>query len=127
MKIRRSFVSNSSSMSFILDARNPEVQKILPKIKSLNKADGLNRRTCSAVGEHAVQYAKNWITEYDECCYDDGDINLGKWILKWADELGKANVVFVRESDEEMGGSLCEVGLSYLDIDKLAVDSMEYH
>ena len=127
MKIRKSFVSNSSSTSFILDARDPKVQELLPKIKSLNKAYGLNRRTCGAVGDHAVQYAKNWITEYNECCYDDGDINLGKWILKWADELGKANVVFVRESDEEMGGSFCEVGLSYLDINELAVDRMEYH
>ena len=130
MKIRNGFVSNSSSSSFILDARNPEVQKLLPQINSLPKPYGLDRCTAAAIGEDAIVYANEWNRDAGVDRFPDNYPalhDLGSWILHYAKEIGEDNVVFVRESDEGMGGMLSNVGLSYLDIDKLAIAEREYH
>ena len=107
-KIRLGFVSNSSSSSFILDIRQDGVQKLVNDFHSLDLAEGLSRCTAMAVGESAVWYAKEWnksIRGYDKPGEEDSAAGgLGNWILEWAEKLGNMNVVFLRESDEEMGG-----------------------
>lgn len=124
MKTRFGFVSNSSSSSFILDARKPEVQALLPQIESLPHVEGLNRLTGHAIGNDAIQYAKDWIEDYRP----DGEWeHLGGWILNWGEKLGEENLVFVRESDEGMGGSFDEYGLDFVKVRKLAEAEMEYH
>lgn len=101
MKVRTGFVSNSSSSSFILDLRQEGVKELLTKVKAKLPHD-LNRLTAMAIGEDATQYAIKWIAE-------TGDItegSYGNWILEWAKKLGEKNIVFLRESDEGMGGFL---------------------
>ena len=108
MRTRVGFVSNSSSSSFILDSRDPRVKKILEDFRNLDRAEGLSRCTAKAVNEDAVRYAREWNTDirsYDKPGQDSAEGGLGDWILYWAAKLGQENVVFLRESDEDMGGS----------------------
>jgi len=120
MKIRAGFVSNSSSTAFILDLRDEGVKEMVEQ-SSVGAPYSLNRRTALAVGDDAVHYANEWIADTEEWYKDGVRDGLGHWIMEWVVELGRENVVFARESDEEMGG--------YLDFPagKLAVAEMEYH
>lgn len=95
MKIRNGFVSNSSSQCFILDYRKDSVKELLTHL-SANLPRG-DRCTAIAIGGEAVDYANS----YDMC-----SSALSDWILRWAEQLGENNVVFLRESDEGMGGYL---------------------
>jgi len=126
MKTRQGFVSNSSSSSFILDLRKPLVKGWLDDIKKLPKAEGTGRYTCKAIGKDAVRYAKEWIEEAGEY-YAESQDGLGHWILKWAEKLGENNIVFLRESDEDMGGNFRDCGLDYKEISNAAESEMEYH
>jgi len=121
MKIRNGFVSNSSSSSFILDKRKL-TNSTIASIRKLNPADGLGRSTAFAEGRDAVGFANEWNTECGE--YGGG---LGQWILDEAKRLGEENIIFVRESDEGMGGNLSDVGLSLARIRSKAEGEMEYH
>lgn len=127
MKIRNGFVSNSSSTAFVLDIRNSEVANLLPKIYKLRNVnvDGVRRTTGSAVGRDVVEYCKFW-NSYMFDVYEDTPPFV-EWLREHIKEIGENNIVFIRESDEDMGGSLSDVGLSYLDIDKLAIDKYDYH
>ena len=106
MKGRTGFVSNSSSTAFILDARLPSVKKwVLGEGRFVNSPPrGCGRATCLAVGQDAIDYA-NFLNE-DMRGWLEEDSELGMWILGWAKRLGIENVVFARESDEDMGGNL---------------------
>ena len=99
MKIRQGFVSNSSATAFILDIRDERVKAAVDR-STAHAASGLGRGTSMAVGQKAVEYAEAWIAEAD--WYEEGR-GLGPWVLKWADELGHENIVFVIESDEDGG------------------------
>jgi len=118
MKIRAGFVSNSSSTAFILDLRAEGVKEMVEQ-SSAPRAHGLGRGTAMAVGKAAVFYAEDWIEDTADW-YEEGE-GLGPWIMKWANELGHDNVVFIRESDEGMGGYI------NFPVHKLAVAEMEYH
>lgn len=118
MKIRDGFVSNSSSTAFILDLRSPGVKEFVEANRDVQKPRGLGRQTSLAVGEFAIEYARDWIVGTSEWKGFAG--GLGHWILEWAGKLGE-NVVFARESDEGMGGFLNG------DPSPLAVAEKEYH
>ncbi len=148
MKIRTGFVSNSSSECFILDRRNPQVKKLVAHIRA-DYPDELGRGTAMAVGEDAVRFAH----EHQEACGKEYSTGLGEFILKFAEELGEDNVIFLRESDEGMCGWLfgelercwkgqdckgcsiakpseCEdkkIKDRYEQLEKLTLGCMEYH
>ena len=116
MKIRHGFISNSSSSAFILDLREPAVQEYVKCNSSVALPQELDRRTALAVGEKAVRYAQDWISDMGD--YGPG---LGQWILEHTQKLGVENTVFVRRSDEGMGGYI-----EYPSPD-IVVAEMEYH
>lgn len=104
MKIRHGFVSNSSSSSYILDLRKEGVKEIVKSIRA-SRPLGLGRCSALAVGKDAADFAQEWIDE-NEAWHGAEYDGLGYWIKDWVDKLGEDNVVFVRESDEGMGGHL---------------------
>lgn len=118
MKVRNGFISNSSSSCFILDLKNPGTQKLVIDFSKLELADGLGRSTAIAVGDLAVDFAKRWIKDLGDYEYS----GIGQWILSYAEILGKDNVVFLRESDENMEGSF-----PYEIPKELIISEMEYH
>ena len=120
MKIRNGFVSNSSSTAFILDATNSKVKSLMPQIGSMPKMRDHERSTGAAIGHEVIQHIENF---YDWGYESDYLI----WLKENIDNIGEENVVLVRESDEQMGGSFEDYGLSYDQIHRICVDYMEYH
>ncbi len=131
MKIRRGLVSNSSSSCFILDYRDPKVQHLV-SICQAREPDGLNRCTAMAIGQEAISYAEDFHKETKEW-YEDEPHELVTMILGWANKLGRDYIVFIRESDEEMGGTLFKDGNEweltgpYKLLRELALEEMEFH
>ena len=146
MKIRDGFISNSSSTCFILDKRNQGVNQIIENIGiHVESPHGCDRSTSKAFGIDVRKYglalrAEEWLYR------NYGTQSLGSWIVKWADKLGDENIIFLRESDEGLGGYLfCnsyeddrdkdykeryenkEVLYKYELLERLAEDSIEYH
>lgn len=132
MKKRNGFVSNSSSCCFILDLNRNGVKELVDKIVAQEPC-GLGRSTAKAVGEDAVQFANEWNSESEDWSYC-----LGNWILEWSDKLGEENIVFLRESDEGMGGYLfcneheydqdnAKFKPLYDQLEKLTEAELEYH
>jgi hypothetical protein len=118
MKVRNSFVSNSSSMSYILDLRDDGVREAVEfaRERGIGAPMGLGRGTAIAVGHRAVEYAKQWKAEMGEW-----DTGYGDWIIEHALDMGTDNIVFARDSDEGMGGRLP------FNAHRLAVSEREYH
>ena len=129
MKIRNGLVSNSSSSCFILDLRNPRVQKLVNECVA-PLPESLNRRTAMAVGKAAVNYAKQVVSWYESDEWTKDCYSIGHMILKHAQEIGEDNITFMRESDEGMGGYLFPSKDSYENqilVRDLALEEMEYH
>ena len=120
MKVRLGFVSNSSSSCFILDYSKDKVKELVSKCLA-RRPEHTDRCTAIAIGEEARKYAKKMIN------WEYGSEELGNWILDWIKELGKDNVVFMRESDEDMGGKLFDNKEDYKVLKKHTLDEMEYH
>lgn len=125
MKVRAGFVSNSSSTAFILDLRTPGVAELVAQAKceGVRRPQSLDRWTALAVGKEAMRYSRDWTEDWGYIYYGLHQ-HLGHFIKGWALKIGEENVVFMRESDEGMGGYLP----FRLDIvRKLALAEMEYH
>ena len=129
MKIRLGNIANSSSTCFMLDLRTSGVQHIVDEVIGafIHAPRGLNR--CSAIatagdfpgGVSLRDYIKEYSAEiigYEEILGDD----FLNWMQEWEDKLDK-NVVFIRSSDENMGGEVPLLGL----IKILSVSEMDYH
>jgi len=145
MKIRDGFISNSSSTCFILDKRNQGVNQIIENIgKNVKSPKNWDRSTAKAFGIDVRKYGSALQVE-ERSCGSYGQ-SLGNWIIRWTDKLGDENIIFLRESDEGLGGHLfCnsyeddrdkdykeryenkEVLYKYELLERLAEDSMEYH
>ena len=99
MKIRNGFVANSSSSCFILDRSTPGVDKILENcVANTVDIDNIGRHTVIATGQEALDYINN-ITDY----WSELDMNQFNDIME---TMNINNLVFLRESDEAMGGYL---------------------
>jgi len=116
MKIRSGFVSNSSSSSFVINL-NDFSKEMQDNILSMpNRSDELGR--CTGV----IKDVEHFLQMFDG---EDWNIIPNSTIRQYIKE-GK-NIVILRESDEEMGGSFADFNVN---IDEVRVKSLlefEYH
>jgi hypothetical protein len=117
MKIRTGFISNSSSQCFILDRRVPEAAKLIENIHA-GFPDKWDRCTAMAIGDSVQDFVDS--RSQEEYIRDDA---LNEWLQYWIDELGVENVVFIRESDEGMGGEINNID----EVERLSLSTLEYH
>lgn len=129
MKTRNGFVSNSSSSSFVisipkwmLEAEWDENKtKTLYKniMKMTERSDDLTRCT------GRICNIKQWLNllndgEEEKDCYTFQKII--KLLYK-----NDNNIIVVRESDEQMGGSLSDYGITEEDLYPFLIYKFEYH
>jgi len=105
MKVRSGFVANSSSSCYILDLNDRWTKELLARLEQsgISEAVGLGRGTAWATGDRLIDYMNDLLGCEAKYGWVDG---LGGWIQEWVDELGPGRILFVRESDEGMGGEL---------------------
>lgn len=129
MKIKLGFVTNSSSTCYVLDKRtlSDEELEIIRENKFLRKpvSHGVSRR--SAYGEReAVKDFWHFLKEDDAAWategYDYGN-PLTEWLQEHLASIGIDNIIFVRSSDEDMGGEVVHEHL----IAEKAISEREYH
>ena len=125
------FVSNSSSQCFILDLSQKGVPELVAKIKAngVKAPSDFGRYTTIAIGKEVRNYANDLCVEYG----DDDEFTVAGWLLAWCKKL-KKNTVFIRESDEGMGGYLFGDSTSWYEpsddlkkLEELSLDNREYH
>ncbi|RPI83178.1 MAG: hypothetical protein EHM34_05745 [Nitrosopumilales archaeon] len=115
MKRRNGFVSNSSSTSFVINtAEMPEDLKSMI-FRLRDRSDDSSR--CTGI----ITDLKGWADMVYEDDYDDVDGNTVRSYAKNPD------VVMIRESDEEMGGSFSDYGFCQEDIKKYVIYEFEFH
>jgi len=107
MKIRNGFVANSSSSCFILDKRITGVEEMLKHCKAALPED-YSRSTAMAIGQDAVNYLSRFKDSYILSYWNKDHVEniTGQNIREFIKHIGTENVVFMRESDEGMGGYL---------------------
>lgn len=129
MKIKLGFVTNSSSVCYVLDKRtlSNEELEIIRVNRRLRRplAHGVSR--CSTYGEEEEVSSFYWFLRADDADwaaegYDYGN-PLTDWLQEQLAQIGVDNIVFVRSSDEHMGGVVWGEDL----ISEKAVSETEYH
>jgi hypothetical protein len=115
MKIRKGFVSNSSSTAFIINMEKMP-QALIDKISSLNDLSfDLSRCTGK------ITDMNGWLQEITDG-YEDHPI-----AAMVRPHIGNPNVIIIRESDEQMGGYFSDYGFNQKDIDPYVISQFEYH
>lgn len=139
MKIKLDHITNSSSMCYILDKRllTDADLELIEKNRFLRKPIYLGVGRGSVYGEgEAVKNFLEWLKENDVLewlkendvewieKYGDSWANpQTEWLQNWLYIIGVDNAIFIRASDEEMGGRVEHSRL----ISEKAVAEMEYH
>lgn len=130
MKIKLGFVTNSSSMCYILDKRNLNDKEIelIAGNRFLPNPIYLGVGRASVYGEgQAVKDFLEWLKVEDAAWvlkYDGSWANTQtEWLQAYLDMIGIDNIIFVRASGEGIGGTVKHSRL----ISEKAVGQMEYH
>lgn len=122
MKVHLDFVTNSSSTCYVLDKSTltEEELKLVRKNSWLAEPYryDLGRNSAYAEGEPVKAFLE-YLTEDDK---EFPNPQTG-WLRGLLDKIGIKNIIFVRSSDEEMGGEVMNLDA----IAKTAVSEMEYH
>jgi hypothetical protein len=121
MKIRSSFVSNSSSSSFVVSLSDFNEEDRAKISRLTERSDDLSRCTGK------ITDINGWLELYAGGSDDPDDRFYGEQSIKTAMEK-HSDLIIVRESDEGMGGYFNEdYGLDYGTISKKAILYFEYH
>lgn len=125
MRVKLDFVTNSSSMCYVLD-KSTLSEDELEKVRANSWLAephyyGLGRSSAYAEGQ-AVKRFFEYLFE-DDTEFPEWPNSQTNWLRKLLDKIGIENIIFVRWSDEDMGGRVQNLDL----IEKKAVAEMEYH
>ena len=124
MKIKLGHVTNSSSMCYILDKRTltDEELELIRKNSFLAEPYFLGVTRCSSYGEGEA--VRKFIAYLREDAAAWGWENpLIYWLQDYLLQIGVDSIIFVRSSDEQMGGEVVNHRL----ISEKAVSEREYH
>ena len=110
MKIRSGFVSNSSSTSFVIDMTEMPEELKKKIMRMTNRTHDCSR--CTGIICNISEWNKELDGFYDYLVEDYGD---------------KSNVIMIRESDEQMGGSFDDYGFNWGDIRPYVLHQFEFH
>ena len=129
MKIKLGHVTNSSSMCYILDKRTltDNELELIRENSFLQKPiyHGVSRR--SAYGEEQEVSSFWHFLRADDVDWAAEGYEYGNPLTEWLQErlasIGIDNIIFVRSSDEDMGGHVVHEHL----ISEKAVSEREYH
>ena len=123
MKIKLGFVTNSSSMCYILDKRTlTDGELAIVRNNSLRQPTFHGVSRCSAYGEgEAVERFIAFLKEDDAAW--GWENSQTEWLQGYLASIGIDNIIFVRSSDEQMGGEVVHQRL----IAEKAVSEREYH
>lgn len=130
MKIKLGFVTNSSSMCYILDKRTltDEELKLIRENSFLRKPISHGASRCSAYGEEEevssfYHFLRANDAEWVAKGYDGWENPLTEWLQDHLAQIGVDNIIFVRRSDEQMGGRVKNRDV----IMEKAIARKEYH
>ena len=129
MRLRADFVTNSSSTCYVLDKRTltDNELELIRENTFLRKpiSHGVSRN--SAYGEEQEVSSFWHFLKGDDAAWAADGYDYGNPLTEWLQEhlagIGIDNIIFVRSSDEQMGGEVVHQRL----IAEKAVSEREYH
>lgn len=129
MKVKLGHVTNSSSMCYLLDKRTltEEELKLIRENRFLRKPVSHGFSRCSAYGEEKEVSSFWHFLKVDDAFWTAKGADYGNPLTEWLQDhltrIGVDNIIFVRSSDEQMGGEVVHKRL----IAEKAVSEREYH